>query len=414
MLLGELVMPKFRKEIVTAGTYKQWDKEKQQWYNREVSPEFLQKLKSSFDRMTEKGLKVPAPWKHDLNIHAFAKIDGPNPSGGFLEDANQNGGFWENLETEVIKGKTTLVGVIDAPGDVNDPNTPAGKVSKTVRDTSIYVRDKMPITDGSDDYIENALMHIALVTHPIQPGQANFEALEDNASYLAMSQLVEEPGDDADDDLDTGNYNIPKLAEELKKCLKIFIPETTTIKNLIPNLMASIKQYEMLNNDANSTDQIVKVDPIIMNQDQIKSLVDAKVVNPTTGKPYVNEDFKTSSPSNTQNEIIMSAIQTQFQSDRRTTFKSRIDNLINTGRTTKAFADSNLYPKAASYEIKIDAGQVAQSPLEEILMNLEAMEAKVTKAAPVEVVMGGAPSDDTQYTEEETDKMAAYMAGLVN
>lgn len=406
-------MPKYRKEIVTAGTYKQWDRTKKQWYNRVVSPEDLQKLVASSKKMFEKGLKIPAPWKHDLDVHAFAKIDGPNPSGGFL-DANVNGGFWESLETEVINGKTKLFGVIDAPGDVNDPNTPAGKVSKTVKDTSIYIRDRMPLTDGSDEVIENAIMHIALVTHPIEPGQKNFELIDDQSSYIAMSQLVEEPGDDADDDLDTGNYDIPKLAEELKKCLKIVIPESTTIKTLVSNLLASIKQYQMLDKDAASQDQIVKVDPIIMNQDQIKALVEAKVVNPTTGKAYVNEDFKQSAQTNTQNEIIMSAIQTQFQSDRRSTFKARIDNLITTGRTTKAFADSNLYPKAASYEIKIDNGQVAQSPLEEILMNLEAMEAKVTKAAPVEVVMGGTPDDDTQYTEEESDKMAAYMANLVN
>jgi hypothetical protein len=405
-------MPKFRKEIVTAGTYKQWDKVKQQWYDREVSPEFLQKLKSSFDRMTEKGLKVPAPWKHDLNIHAFAKIDGPNPSGGFLDDTNQNGGFWENLETEVIKGKTTLVGVIDAPGDINDPSTPAGKISKTVKDTSIYVRDKMPMTDGSNDVLENVLMHIALVTHPVQPGQANFEALEDNASYLAMSQLVEDPGDDADDDLDTGNYGIPELATALKKCLKIFLPENTTIKDLVPNLLASVKQFELLHEE--ESQETIKVDPIIMNQDQIKALVDAKVVNPTTGKAYVNEDFKVQVQTTPQSEIIMSAIQTQFQSDRRSTFKSRIDNLVNTGRTTKAFADSSLYPKAASYEIKIDNGQVAQSALEEILMSLEAMEAKTPKIDPDNILMGGAPSDDVTYTDEESDKAADYMAALIS
>jgi hypothetical protein len=35
-----------------------------------------------------------------------------------------------------------------------------------------------------------------------------------------MSQLVEDPGDDADDDLDTGTYDIPKLAEELRNVLR--------------------------------------------------------------------------------------------------------------------------------------------------------------------------------------------------
>lgn len=408
-------MPKFRKEIVTAGTYKQWDKVKEEWYNREVKPEYLHTLKSSFDKMTQKGLKVPAPWKHDLDINAFA-IDGPNKDGGFLKDSSINGGFWENLEVEVINGKTKLFGVIDAPGDRDDPNTPAGKISKTVKDTSIYVRDKMPMTNDSNDVIENAIMHIALVTHPIEPGQANFEAInEEDSSYIAMSQYVDNDEQEVEDvQTDAG---IAELATVLKKCFKIFLPQSTNIKTLIPNLLASAKQYEMLHEEDQDdiSSRIVKVDPIIMNQEQIKALVESKVVNPTTGKPYVNEDFKTAPANSTNSEIIMSALQTQMQTDRRGTFKSRIDNLVTTGRTTKAFADSNLYPKANAYEIKIEDGKVAASPLEEILMSLEALEAKapVTTDAYGKVVMANPPIDETQYTEEEADKAADMMVTLI-
>jgi hypothetical protein len=400
-------MARFKKEIVTAGEYDQWDRDGKP-YVKNITVKDLEKMKASYDKMQSKGLKVPAPWKHDKKINAFDS----NTTGGFLDDSSKNGGFWDTLQVEVIEGKTKLTGFIEAPGDVNDPNTPAGKISTTVRDTSIYVRDKMPLTDGSGESIENALMHIALVTHPIEAGQKNFELVEDGYS-ISMSQYREAVQESDIDDL-ADSSNIAELTTELRKCLKIFLPVGTTLKNLVPNLLASIKQYEMLNeNESQNDSNIVKVDPIIMNQAQIDSIIKSGAVNPETGKVYAKEDFKASVSDTTHNEVLMSVMQTEMQSDRRKTFKSRINSLVATGRTTKAFADSNLHPKADSYEIQIADGKMVEAPLEMILMSLEAMESTKTVVTADQIVMG--PSgDNTQYSEEDLDKQADYMARLIN
>ena len=147
---------------------------------------------------------------------------------------------------------------------------------------------------------------------------------------------------------------------------------------------------------------------------QVDALINGKIVNPKTNKPYAREDFSSSSPeadkAGSQNLLIMSAMQNQMQLDRRKGYRGRIDNLVATGRTTKAFADAQLYPQADSYNIEFKDNQIVTPVVETLLMSLESMPAP-TKPEVSELTMGNL--DDANVDQEQIDKTAKYMASLV-
>jgi hypothetical protein len=221
-----------------------------------------------------------------------------------------------------------------------------------------------------------------------------------------MSQYVE-------DEQPAPSGSINELAALLKDCCKLFLPENTTAETLVANLTIAVKQHKLLNEKTEDDDNsIVKVDPLIMshmNAAQIQALIDGKVVNPVTNKPYAKEDFA-DVKVDTKTELIMSALQTEMQSDRRKGYRSRIDKLISTGRTTKAYADTSLYPRADAYELQIADGKIVESPLEIIMSSLEALPAKEEKVTPPGVLMN---HTDDSFDEAKADEVAAYMATLI-
>lgn len=416
-------MPKFEKTIVQEGRFRQWNEQTNKYEMIDVTPERLEKLRNNFKKQMALGMKIPAPWKHDFNVTVLTT--GEN---GLLEDSSVNAGFWDDLVVKTLdNGKKGLVGIIDAPGDPDDISTPAGKVGKTVKDTSIYTRKNLPITSGVDkeEALEEGIMHIALVTHPIELNQENFKLLESNDLHLVMSNMVpevEEPEDqnESEDESDSSS-SLGQLIDDLKNICKLFLPADTSIDNIVQNLSIAVGQYKLLHSEdsSSSNSDNFKVEPLLMSHldpNQIKALIDGKVVNPKTGKSYVAEDFNTPSTPATssqdiQTQLVMSAMQNSMQSDRRKQFRTRIDQLLATGRTTKSFADTQLYPQADSYNIEFKDNQVATPVIESLLMSLESMPAPENQAH-VNLVMGNG-ANDSSVTDAEVEDMAKYMAGLV-
>lgn len=414
----------FQKDIVTEGKYSQYNPVTRKYdIVKQVTKEDLETAVNTFNKMTSKGLKVPAPWKHDFDITTFTKIEeGQN---GLLEDSTKNAGFWKNLETYINEeGKTVLSGAVEVPGDPDNPDTPAGKVGTQVQETSIYMRDSYPLTDGSGEVLEKALMHIALVTHPIESNQTNFELMEVNDSFIAMSQLVaEEPND-------TDNASISELIKELRDTCKLFVPPNTTVANLVSNLLIAVGQYKLMSCDDDGDDSTdpskskTSVEPLIMSK-----LSDAALnkllsqVNPDTNKPFTKEELGLVTEATTtvvvkndpKQDLIMSAMQTQMENDRRLQYRNKIDQLVENGQTTKAFADSNLYPQADSYTIQFEGGKVVTPVLESVIMSLAQQEPRNKKTDNGAMVMAGASlSDfDTDVSEEEMDKLAESMASML-
>jgi hypothetical protein len=365
--------------------------------------------------MKSLGLKIPAPWKHDFGITAFTKVQ--EGSGGLLEDSSKNAGFWDELFSQVNPetGKTELVGYVEAPGDPNDPSTPAGKIGTSVKDTSIYFRKDYVLTDDSGKTLSNVPMHIALVTHPIEPNQSNFEPQDGADYYIAMSELV----------VDT---DLGELAKLLQNVAGVYIPSNTTADTLAINLTIALNQkaLSMKETDedgdgksSNPSNNHFETEPLIMSkldQTQIDVLLATKAVNPTTGKPFTKEDLQGDLPEPTpsipakddKNELIMSAMQNAMQDDRRKTYRSRINALVESNRADKAFADDQLYPMADNYSLRFESGNIVKPEIEVLIMSLEAMPMRQPAAPPVDLSEFQAHylQDGNSLSDEQMDKIA--------
>lgn len=413
-------MPKFDKVILKEGKYRQWNEAKKAYEFVDVTPERIKKLVDTFQKMKSKGIRVPGPWKHDFNITAFTTGDN-----GLLASSTDNAGFWEDLASKVTEdGKLGLVGTIDAPGDAQDINTPAGKIGTLVRDTSIYTRKNVPITDGNDEVLEEAIMHIALVTHPIELNQQNFQLKDEQDACLVMSQMVEEPGEQGTSDTKSSPAILSQLINDLRDACKLYLPANTNIDNLVENLSIAVNQYKLLQSDPESDSETLETEPLVMShldQTQIDALINGKIVNPKTNKPYSKEDFSSSPLQENKGQpdqkmmLVMSAMQNSMQNDRRKAYRSRIDSLVESGRTTKSFADSNLYPMADNYNLEFKDDQVVTPPVETLLMSLESMPAPVSSQSHESnmLEMGQSWNADDDKDQEKIKNTAKYMATLV-
>lgn len=405
---------RIEKEIVTEGRYLTSDDDGKMSY-KNLTREDIEGMKTTFDHMKSKGLSVPAPWKHDFGITAFTKIK--EGSKGVLDDSTQNGGFWTEMTTrENEEGKLVAVGIIEAPGDPEDPNTPAGKIGTTVKETSIYLRKKHPLTDDSGEVLENVPMHIALVTHAIEPNQKNFE-LKDGDYAIAMSQLVLD---------DAPASDFAELSRLLSKVAKIFLPNSTTMETLVGNLIIALEQKNLLSEEdsSSSPSNTFVMEPLVMSKlskEQVDALVKANAVNPATEKPFTADELqalgadapkKEETPtSTTKADLMMSHMQAELQNDRRGNFRSRINTLIENGIVAQDVADKQLFPKADGYLLKFGESGVETPELETILMSLESIPkpAKSELEGLLSDAYQDSYKDPGEVDEEGMDKMAQSM-----
>ncbi len=402
---------RFVKEIVTEGKYRTFNSDGTKTL-KEVTAADIDKAATTFDKMVSKGLKVPAPWKHDFNITTFSKIQ--EGEGGLLEDSTKNAGFWDKIYSTIDQetGLKKLVGEIEVPGTEEDPNTPAGKVGKSVKDVSIYMRPKYEMTDESGEVLENVLMHVALVTHPIEPGQKNFEVLPDpNDVYIAMSEYMDESM--INDVEDTVSFDA--LSKLLSDVVGVYLPASTTVANLVQNLTIALEQMKMCSKDDDDNGKgpestTFRTEPIVMSFTKEQLDVLTKQVNPVTGKNFTAEELLPKKEEKTsESAVLMSVMTNHMQDEKRKSLRTQINTLVETGRCPKEYADSTLYPQADNYQIKLDNGSVSPAPIEAVIMALQAQPAKkqATVMSQGEVVEGSFYDDGSQeLSDEEADKVA--------
>lgn len=404
---------KFKKPIVSAGVYAIPTAAGPRMET--ITEDRLRKWAESFKAMREKGLRVPAPWTHDDK--ASPVVVG---SDGTLPQSDKNGGFWEKLWVEDQEGVPTLFGELDAPGSAEDMSTPAGKIGKTVQETSIYVRPEF--MDGKGNKWQDALMHIALVTHPVEPGQKNFEQVTEglalsmamqthtmskNPDYKGVDESQNNSGRDQPSDNGTGSVsNIKTLIDTLKRVAKIVLPDDTDESCLSERLLGALLQKEISETpevdgpdttkrkdpQLNTTKKPpegakLKTAPIIMalSETQIKAIVDSKVVNPVTGKPFdaaelnpvetpveIDDDTIMSHPAFAAQVSANKALLGVLSAQKLGTLVSRIDSLIRAGKITKDYADKRLKPQLEGFQMSFGSdGKPQAHPVELILEGLE-------------------------------------------
>ena len=378
----------FRKHIVTEGNHRTQNADGTITL-KAVPRERLERMVNNATTLLGKGYSIPAPWKHDPNA-VLAKLE--EGSNGLLKDSTVNGGFWKKVEGIInAEGKYEVWGDIEVPGDPSDPKTPAGMVGTTVRETSIYLKGKHQLTDEGGEEIVDCPMHIALVTHAIEPGQGNFE-LKDDDMFIAMSQM--EMTDEKREEDPISDGNLSELSELLASVAKVFLPTSTTMSNLVGNLILALNQMKLsIGSSGTGSGQPADKDsftmePIVMSkltQEQLNALLAAKPVNPATGKPFTAQELSSESEGGDTKQtselqdalnkmnLMMSNMNTQMADERQRAYRTRTNALIERGIITQDYATAHLIPQIEAYKPQVTEAGSPPSPVDTILMSLEAI-----------------------------------------
>lgn len=351
---------------------------------------------------------IPAPWTHIDPVTGRPVVLSDN---GTLPRADINGGWWKELGVEVdpVEG-ATLVGYVDVEGDENDPNTPAGKVGKTVKETSIFAAPKWK---AGGQVFEDVPLHIAMVTHPIQPGQKNFEQVpadyaKQGFQALAMSNMsyslrmannppasVPEGGQSQGGGTNgqqkqpgspnsqpnqgmpnnASSADIGKVVAILKQC-GLVLPDDTTFENLPERLIIAAGQKAA--SEGSATDNLYQA------PGGAETKQPAPVAMSQTPTPITNENF-----ANVTKEVLMShpvvkqlveannALLTLTTEQARAALQSRITKLVGEGKLTQKYADDVLAPLITGFQMSFNG---SKSPVELTILALESQPAPARPA----------------------------------
>ncbi len=418
----------FRKHIVTEGKHRTQNPDGTITL-KSVPRERLERMVNNATTLLGKGYSIPAPWKHSPDA-VIAKLE--EGSNGLLQDSTVNGGFWKKVEGIInSEGKYEVWGDIEVPGDPNDPKTPAGMVGTTVRETSIYLKGKHQLTDEEGAEIIDCPMHIALVTHAIEPGQKNFE-LQGDDMFIAMSQMVPDETYEKKEEDPVSDGDLSELSNLLASVAKVFLPTSTTMSNLVGNLILALNQMKLsIGNSGTGSGQPADKDsftmePIVMSkltQEQLNALLAAKPVNPATGKPFTAQELSSESEGGDTKQtselqealnkvtLMMSNMNTQMADERQRAYRARTNALIERGIVTQDYANTHLIPQIEAYKPQITEAGSTPSPVDVILMSLESI--------PTPVRSGAADNFSGSYedvfreqgdmSDKDSDDLAAQM-----
>ena len=367
-------MPTFTKQILRPGRYlaRTPDGARKEV---EFSPDRLTAIADTFAQMQTAGLRVPAPWRHDL---------GAIPVNGAAGDSlsYRNAGFWKRTWLDDKSG--ILYGELEAPD-----NEDTAKIGTTVTEVSPFILPEW--LDGVGNTWRDAMMHVALVTHPIQPGQDNYVKSPDGdaatasqrpaegAFAVALSHLLEGivMADDAPaqtapaQSTSTDTQAPPTVADAIAALQEVglVLSKDTTEENLVERIVtaaraiAGKKAADAADADpGQSGQQTAKQQPIPiamgeddqMNAEELQQQLEV-------------------AKTRTDQALAFAAEQA------REGYAVRVRQLIETGRTTPKFVKERLRPMIQGLQFALDdEGKPAPNELDTVLEALEAQPARDT------------------------------------
>lgn len=411
---------KFLKDIVGVGEYDIPDGNGG-FHSETLTLDRFRKWTKNFSEMRSVGLRIPAPWVH------YSKKDGkplsPIAMGHTeLPSADENAGFWDSLFVDEDRG--VLVGVVEAPGNEGDFTSPAGKIGKTVKETSVFIAPSFTDPKSKKTWNE-APLHIACVLHPIESGQSDFVPLEEGMA-IAMSFKSDSMGkpkpkaegkpqekpvgesDESTDNVDdpnkvlgsgepdakpTGNDKLGEVLRMLRDAAEVALPDDTTPDNLIERLLIALTQKSVEDEDEDEGTITQPPEgaqqrnaPFIMSlsQSQIAAIVASKAVNPDTGKPFTPDELNLQASQPVDVEVVMShpkvkqivdtsnQMAAALKSQAQVGYRNRIGTLIQRGQVGKEQAEKSLLPMVDALVMSFTPeGQPIEQPLDTVLKLLE-------------------------------------------
>lgn len=400
-------MPKLRKEILPEGEYLVSRPDGTRKLAK-FDGFYLSTISKNTNDMIAAGLKIPAPFKHLRN--AVPTID------DVTTDSYDNSGYWESFEVEEKDGKKTLYGVIDAPGEVSNLSTPAGKLTNTIKEVSACIKDSW--IDGKGRSWGPCVLHCAPVLHPVVPGQSGFSLLEDSIA-LSLSDAV----------APTNLVNLGELSKELTDTAGLYIPPDTLLEDL-PKVMLTVLRQKKLDAANDESDaEVVETTSVFMSlpegtkmpltQSVAEEIVKLGLVNPKTNNPVVLTDLEVKADPQ---QVYMSAVTNELVETKKAGLRLRVKSLVETGRTTKEYADTKLYPMVDTYDLSLGANAKFQPNNVDII--IESMESlpvaskpQVQKGLPQgaeEVQLSFPNGDDADNVEMTADEAKSMKEMLLS
>lgn len=246
-------MTVYRKKIVTPGVYNVNILGKGR-ETRAITSDKIRITADTCNKMLEAGLKIPAPFAHRDENGVVPKPLAEGEKGSW--NAAINGGYWKKFEVDPEDGG--LVGFVECPGDENDLNTPAGKVGKTIQETSVVMLPKWE--DGEGRIWEDVLWHVALVDgKSVETDQTNFEKVDVGpelalAMAFSMADSVEQPGNQSATGV-SHTSEVNKIRELLVEKLDIELPQDTNDMNFYDRFLTVLTSLKTKEEEEDLTKQ---------------------------------------------------------------------------------------------------------------------------------------------------------------
>lgn len=399
---------KLIKEILPVGTYKVRTKDGQRILQT-FTEDRLNNISNTSNNMLTSGLRIPAPFDHKEEARPQTEIEMDKAASSF-----QNAGYWKRFWVAPNKkGVPTLHGEIDAPGDESDKDSPAYKVKNTNEEVSVALASNFE--DGLGRSWTDGLLHVAVVNHAVVPDQAPF-------TVVNMSML--EPGSSDESIIEEIKSTLPKVG--------VSLPVSTNASTFLRDLLVALTQVKENNNYQDPIEPVpvymstgADVD-MKMTKEAAQALVDAKIVNPDTSKPYTMAElgFQEQPPAQTPNGsdhkellaslqksedernkamAIVAALKNKIVDDTKATIQKRITALVKAGIISKDEAEASFNPKV-EFQMSVMDGKIQDHPLETTLSALEAVAARNgKKPAPTDFPVEGVVELNTDPTHELSD-----------
>lgn len=366
-------MPVLRKEVVPIGKFLASTPEGSRIW-QDFNMEFTSEMVNTTNSMIKAGLRIPAPFGHKKLALPEITTSTPPPF--------DNAGYWQSLAIEKNdKGLDALFAYIDLPGSDNETSTPYYKAKNSAKEVSLSYRDSFK--DGLGRTWKNGIMHIALVNHPIAPGQEEFKDVPDNSFVVNMSMM---------DNTQNDTILINELRTALTTSLELTLPATTDLKQFLRDLLVVVLNLPVRNNKDS-----LQIAPIYMSHgeemnltlQQAEVLAKSGAVNPVTSKPFTVMDFgfqitagsvdvKALEMSLAEKDKKISTQETLLKALANTVKQGvtqSITNRLNTLKSKKVITEDQFkahYEPKLAFEMSLNTdGTVAPHPLEGTLTALE-------------------------------------------
>lgn len=387
-------MPRFVKDIIRPGTYHPWGPGGKR-YQLDISPERIAQWAKTFNELRANGNRIPAVLGHDAQ--AVPVAIGAAPPG-----PAKNVGYWESVS---VANDGTLYGILD---------TDAETVAK-VRDVSLWAEPLWK--DGKGIEYKDAITHIALVNHPIMPGQDAFVPAPVGGLALCMS--ADSLADDAKADKARAFLSLETILDLLAD-LGIGLPGDTNETNFFDRLgtaltvLKSSKEKEEGEEDGNvEKAKPAKPAAVVMSHNTFEQFAVGLLTSldppGRAGKPYTEQELRSAFDAQKPQPLPLSAdVQRQLDyatSAMRQSYRDRLAQFVKDGRIPKATADSiaktlEAAPIALSAEAK-----PASEPLDLIFSAIENIPKGSVLTTGVTAFGAGVQAIDNSNAEMDEEKL---------